>query len=255
MNPNSITAIFRNLAVLLETGILVTALLITVTGSIGRVIGTYRLQSLLLALVAGLAALEQLLSRPTGPQYVWLIALIVLLPLALAAGIRYLLARATSQHGADGPSDSAGGQADAEQVWRDTSEAEVNIRLADAAAFLGLVAVAFLIASQIASGPTESPKLVGIMVSLALPLTGFYNMVFKRDIISQIIGLLVMDHGLYLAAVKVVTIPEQQTFFVISLYFYTLITISILVFLLPQVRRVTGEIALREIAEHSELKG
>jgi hydrogenase-4 membrane subunit HyfE len=242
----------EKLAILLETGLLVTALLITVTGSVSRVIATYRLQSLLLAIVAGLAALEQLLLGKAGAQFV---GLIVLLPLALAAGIRYLLARATALQGTDGRAAGDAGQTDAERVWRDSSEAAVNIRPADVAAFLGLIAIAFLIAYQIAPSGPENREQIGLLVSLALPLTGFYNMVFKRDIISQIVGLLVMDHGLYLAVVKVVAIPVPATLFVISLYFYTLITVAILVFLLPQVRRVTGEIALDEIARRSELKG
>ena len=92
------------------------------------------------------------------------------------------------------------------------------------------------------------------MVSLSLHLIGLYNMVVKRDIISQVIGLLVMDHGLFLAVVKIVAIPVPATFFVISLYFYTLITLVILLVLLPSVSRVAG-VNLSEIPASSELKG
>ena len=42
--------------------------------------------------------------------------------------------------------------------------------------------------------------------------------------------------------------------FVISLYFYTLITIFILVILLPQVRAKTKSIDLNRIAENSDLR-
>lgn len=246
----------RELAVLLETGLLVTALFITVSGSIGRVIGMYRLQSLLLAVVTGLAALNQLLQGTTGAGAgAEFVGLIVLLPLALFGGVRYLLARATAPHGLTTSAASPDAQSEAERVWREASEKAVTIRPADVAAFLGLVAVAFLIAYQIFPAQSVEWDQIGLMVSLSLHLAGLYNMISKRDIISQIVGLLVMDHGLYLAVVKVVPITELATFFVISLYFYTLITMAILVFLLPQVRRVTGQIDLDEIARRSGLKG
>ncbi len=233
----------------LEIGLLVTALLITVTGSVNKVVVTYRLQSLLLAVVTGLAAVTQPTTGQTGPQFA---GLIVLLPLALAVLIRRLLIRATARTTPELQATGESAMIDAERVWRDSSETAVSTRPADAAAFLGLLAVAFLIANEISKNPETR---IALLVSLALPFTGLYNMIFKRDIISQIIGLLVMDHGLYLAVVKVVQIPTPATIFVISLYFYTLITMAILVFLLPQVRRVTGQIDLGEIARNSDLKG
>jgi hypothetical protein len=64
-----------------------------------------------------------------------------------------------------------------------------------------------------------------------------------------------MYHGLYLAVVKIVEIPVPATFFVISLYFYTLITVFILVILLPRVRQVAGSIDLSEVSNQSNLKG
>lgn len=246
----------RNLAVLLETGLLVTALFITISSSIGRVIGTYRLQSLLLAVVTGLAALNQLLQGATGTGTgAGFVGLIVLLPLALFGGVRYLLARATVPHMPGTRKGVDDARHEAERVWREASEKAVTVRPADVAAFLGLAGVAFLVAYQIFPTQSADWDQIGLMVSLSLHLTGLYNMVFKRDIISQIVGLLVMDHGLYLAVVKVVPITQLAIFFVISLYFYTLITMAILVFMLPQVRRVTEQIALDEISRRSELKG
>lgn len=252
METINMVNVLPNLAILLETGLLVTAFLIAVTSSISRVVRTYRLQSLGLALVTGLAALQQLLS---GAAEAGFLGLIVVLPLVLAGGVHYLLARATAHYGPAPQRSSRAMVREAERVWRDTSEKSVTVHLFDVGAFLGLVAFAFLVAYQIFPVQSEEADQIGLMVSLSLHLTGLYNMVFKRDIISQIIGLLVMDHGLYLAVVKVVPIPELATFFVISLYFYTLITMAILVFLLPQVRRVTGEIDLDEIARRSGLKG
>ena len=131
----------------------------------------------------------------------------------------------------------------------------VNTQPRDLLIFVVLVTVAFLIAFQIIAAGFPPSDRIGLTVSLALHLVGLYNMVIKREIISQVLGLLIMDHGLYLAVVKIVAIPVPATFFVISLYFYTLITIFILVILLPQVREVTGSIDLSEISEKSDLKG
>jgi len=78
----------------------------------------------------------------------------------------------------------------------------------------------------------------------------------KRDLISQTIGLLVMDQGLYLAVLKVVDVPVPALYFVAGLWFYTIITVVILVFLVPQVHReCKGGINLDEIAKQSELRG
>jgi hydrogenase-4 membrane subunit HyfE len=223
-----------------------------VSASVNRVIATYRLQSWLLAAVTGLAALTELIRQQRLAVFVVFVGMVVLLPVALAMWIRPLLIRATARTEPGRLLPSAAAQADAERVWRDSSETAVVTRIVDVVAFLGVMAVAFLAASRLAQEPAQQ---IGLLVSLALPFAGLYNMLAKRDIISQIIGLLVMDHGLYLAVVKVVEIPTPAIFFVVSLYFYTLITVAILLFMLPQVRRVTGQIDLDEIARQSELKG
>ncbi|MBK8050830.1 MAG: hypothetical protein IPK16_29235 [Anaerolineales bacterium] len=98
------------------------------------------------------------------------------------------------------------------------------------------------------------PARVGLAVALALNLVGLFNMIIKQDIISQVIGLLIMDQGLYLAVVKIVKIPVPATYFVISLYFYTLITVFILLILLPKLRATAQSIDLTEIAHESDLK-
>ena len=116
--------------------------------------------------------------------------------------------------------------------------------------FLILVFIAFLIASAF-----KPDVRIGLLVSLTLHLIGLYNMFAKRDIISQVIGLLIMDHGLYLAVVRIVEIPVPAALFVVSLYFYTVITMFILVILLPRLRQVTESIDLFEISEKSNLRG
>lgn len=117
-----------------------------------------------------------------------------------------------------------------------------------------LVLVAFLIPYTIPAESFEPSERIGLAVSLALHLLGLFNMVVKRDIISQVVGLLIMDQGIYLAVVKIIEIPVPADLFVLSLYFYTLITIFILVILLPKIRLKTESIDLTEIALKSDLK-
>jgi hydrogenase-4 membrane subunit HyfE len=253
MDFSALLELAQTISIPMEIGLLVTALMVTVSASVNRVIVYYRLQSLLLAAVTGMGALSGMIQRGEPPfATVVFVGLIVVLPLGLAIGIRWLLIRATARPQEERLAAGESAHSDAERIWRDSSETAVKTRPLDVAAFVALMAVSFLVASQITQVPVVQ---IGLLVSLALPFTGLYNMVFKRDIISLSIGLLVMDHGLYLAVVKVVNVPDPARLFVISLYFYTLITLAILVFMLPQLRRITDQIDLDEIARQSELKG
>ena len=65
-------------------------------------------------------------------------------------------------------------------------------------------------------------------------------------------GLLVMEHGLFLAAVKVIASPSVAIQFVISLFLYIIITLTILLFLLPELHRISGSI---EVKDQQQLKG
>ncbi len=254
---NNIIHLLHTLLIPLEVALVITAFLVTTSDSIQKVITTYRIQCILLAVVTGATAITR---APPGINLSVLIIFFIfifILPIMLAIFIELLLIRATV-------SDLPGHKpdADARQVW--LKYKATRSTQAHSIWFLALVLLAFLIAFQIfASGLTPAgpsrallqQERIGLMVFLALHLTGLYNLVIKHDIISQVIGLLTMDHGLYLAAVKIVAIPVPAGFFVLSLYFYTLITIFILVFLLPRVRRFTRTIDLSEIADSSHLKG
>ncbi len=247
-------SLLQSLLIPLEVGLIITAFIVTTSDSIQNIITTYRLQSCLLAIVTVATAM---IRAPAGVNVSVLIFFIFILPVMLAVSIEWLLIRATVSAVAGHKPD-----VDARRVWLKYKAA----RRAQTHSiwFLALVLLAFLIAFQVfASGLTTAGQTaafieqerIGMMVFLALHLIGLYNMVIKQDIISQVIGLLTMDQGLYLAVVKIVAIPVPAGFFVLSLYFYTLITIFILVFLLPQVRRVTRTIDLSEIADRSSLKG
>lgn len=264
----------QNVQNLLETGLLLTALLITMDRSISHIIAIYQIQSLLLAIVTVLSVASQI---PESQRISWIILLIILLPLLLALVVRPLLARATIlahtrltlskwlgyrlhllTSGRFGVRTEQVEQLsrDAEQEWLRPQDS-FRVRGTYLLVFVAMLLAALLIASQIEAGdnPESIAGRIGLLASLVLALSGLYNTVIKQDIISQVIGLLMMDHGLYLAVVKIVPIPFPASFFVIGLYFYTLITMFILVILLPGVREVAESIELAHVSERSELKG
>lgn len=103
--------------------------------------------------------------------------------------------------------------------------------------------------------PFDNAKRFGLVVSLTLHLAGLYSTMRKKDIITQVVGLLTMDHGLYLAVVKIVAIPVPANFLVLALLFYTLITVTIVLVIVPQVSHAANGIDLNKITSNSDLKG
>lgn len=232
----------------LEILLLVTAFLVTSSSSVRQIIRHYRAQSYLLAFVTALTAAVK-----GGSGVAILIIGIFVLPFVLALIIEALLARATVELPSLRLRLTLEEMQQARRIWRE-NEGQSNAQGRDVLAFIVLVTLAVVIAFGI-QAPFNPSDRIGLMVSLALHLVGLYNMVVKRDIITQVVGLLIMDHGLYLAVVKIVAIPVPATFFVFALYLYTLITIVILTFMLPQIRRKTGSINLDTIAAQSTLEG
>jgi hydrogenase-4 membrane subunit HyfE len=243
----------RSMLFPLEIAMVLAVLLITIANSVEKIIGIYRYQSVLLAAVTGFSALIKYLEGERVT--VLLMTLIIFLPFTLALAIEFLLTRATLfKPDALNWQLSEDDRNEARRIWHMT-EAKHGSQPKDILAFVGMIFLAFVIAFQIIAGNIDTGERIGLMVSLVLHLAGLYNMIVKGDIISQVIGLLVMDQGLYLAVVKIVAIPVPATFFVISLYFYTLITIVILFFIIPRVRRLTNTIDLAQIADQSDLEG
>lgn len=261
----SLEVIFLIAIALAEISLIVTAYLITTWREIPKVIQAYRTQSFLLTLAAILIAtvgqwknlvdntpLEKL-RHMFASQTLGAIALIALLPLGLGLSIRWILARAT--------------------VYEPGQERVVMLRQAQAAwleprygvsgkttlYFLALVvlsfAIVFLGINFSGIDINNEDEKLGISVSLLLHLAGLYNTLSRKDVISQMIGVLTMDQGMLLAIVKIVSIPVPATLFVIAVYFYTLITLILLFLIVPSLRRVRESINLDEIAAQSDLKG
>jgi len=247
-------SISETLVLFFEYSLLIVALKITVTNSVARVINMYRFQCGLLTIAVALTAWAKLVkSGEEGIAISVQLVLILVLPALLAIYVGKLLRRATA-YGTPASDRPGGERVDAFQVWRDATEQGVSHRVLDVVTFVAVAILAAVIALRFdLKGPGET---LGLTVSLTLHLIGLYMIAYKRDLISQTVGLLVMDHGLYLAVVRVVDLPAPGLLFVVGLWFYTVITLFILLYLVPQVRlQVSRGIDLDGIASRSELKG
>ena len=239
-----------------------TAFFLTIASQVRFSILAYQIQS---ALVAGVALLNALAPAGSG----WGGVAVGMLPVALGLIIRPLLVRATlpvppPTHMLLNPRhpESYRWLHAAEQAWlrrpplARRRERSFFAPLLFIAILGGSYTIAFTV-RQDSGAVTLLPSLSGLAVTFTLLLIGLYNMTNKHDIIVQILGLLIMDHGLFLAAVQIAP-PDNGatlTLFVISIYFYTALTLVILVLVLPQLRKVAETIELEKIAQDSELKG
>lgn len=228
------------------------ALGIATVKTVKEMIQLYQLQSLILALVT-LFTVTDLRVR-----------LVALLPVGLALSIKALLARATLP-------DPAQANHQEKRSWRErwiywfqglpdqvapiwqrrrTSRSQPVVRLAFN---LGLTAAAYIIAFSLEGLEGSDGNLLidrwSLAASMALVLLGLFTMGNKQDIISQIMGLLVMEHGMFLAAIQY---WSRAIIFIVSLFLYLIITLTILVYLLPELHHASGSI---EVEEQKQLKG
>lgn len=238
---------------LFEILLLITTLLISTSSSVVRIIHSYQMQSYILAFITGSTVAIVFYKDPRVSSFVMIFAIIIL-PIGLALLIEFILAHATLGSTQKRLALTLNERQEAQYIWR-RNETSTSIRIRETIVFGGLVTLAFLVAFHLVSDTFQTPQRLGLMVSLTLYLVGLYNMIIKKDIISQIIGLLIMDHGLYLAVVKIVAIPLPASYFVIGLVFYTFITIFILIIVLPELRHRTNSINLVEITQTSDLIG
>jgi hydrogenase-4 membrane subunit HyfE len=247
--------ISTTILILLEWALIFLAYKITTGKTIKDAIFWYRLQCLTLAYATTTTAII----RSTDNSLV-LFALIGILPLGLFWVIEALLMNATLYDPSlrlwqQFKAPSRQFQYKIERIWKNVEGVSSSNRI-EVVVFAIFLSIAILI-TQLVSVQSSLPiyriERVGLIVSLGLHLIGLYNMIVKRDVFSQVIGLLIMDHGLYLAIVKIVAVPVPANLFVLALYFYTLITAIILVLMLPRVSAATDTIDLDQIAKTSEL--
>jgi hydrogenase-4 membrane subunit HyfE len=251
----------KNLILVPTFMLLILALVISFSTTVGRMVSVYILQSCMLALITVLTGLEIFIHGRLGSAVPYIF--LGLLPLSLALIIRPLLARATLLEHDSWYRDILNLQrrqnliAKAEPIWLEHGRSRINVVL-NIFINLTLAILSFFIAYKLTPGAInqssgQSPiDSINFAISLGLLLSGLFVLIVKMDIISQIMGLLIMEHGLFLAAIKVVTIPTLALIFVISMFAYILITLLILVILLPALREEAQKI---EVSEMSELKG
>lgn len=259
MDNNSLITILENFIALPELILLIIAYRVTTQRDVPDVIKTYSLQSYILGATGILTAIVAILKSPeTGfAESFFPILLIALLPFALGFSIEQVLARATVYEPGTKtkhvlwPLVSDEQKRLAHSIWLEQRHA-VSTRAGIALALL--IALAFAIVFLVGVG-YGTPSQIGISVSLALHLIGLYNTFLRRDILSQVIGILTMDQGMYLAILKVVNIPAPAVLFVVALYFYTIITLIILFLILPRLRQEVDTLSLDKIAKDSKLEG
>ncbi len=246
--------ILRSIINILTFVMLLMALGISSAKVIPQMIRFYQIQSALLAFI--------ILLRAFGPDRVSVENFfLMLLPLILVFSIKPLLARATVTAPTQQKAVATTTLRQKITYWmRDIPAQAIPIWLKHSVPQQGqvisliinltLTIAAYIVAFGLMQN--SNPKTNSLAVSMALLLLGLFTMGSKEDIISQIMGLLMMEHGMFLAAIEVILLPNLAFIFVISLFLYIIISLTILVFLLPELHRKSGTI---KIGEQKQLKG
>lgn len=258
---------FIKIAIELATMLLLLmAVIISSSSTLKNMVRVYVLQATMLAAITFLTAVESAIEHGGLHRESVLVGALSALPCVLAFFIPKLLARATV-------TDTLRARnlllrqhyrkwfAEAEPIWLSHGHARVS-SVVNILINLGLTVFAFSIAFRLTESgqPKQAASLISpasMAVSLALLLVGLLVMIIKTDIISQIMGLLIMEHGLFLAAIAVVGAPAPALVvaFVFSMVAYIFITLLILVLLLPAVHAHAGSIEINSINGSSHLKG
>ena len=116
---------------------------------------------------------------------------------------------------------------------------------------LALVTGTYLVAFRIEPVSAQGIDQFSLVISLGLLLLGMLAMGAQRNLIAQVMGLLVAEHGLFLAVVRLVPL-RTLTAFILSLFLYILLTLMILLVILPGLHRASGSI---HVHDQRELRG
>ncbi len=244
-----------NLVEILAFLMLIMGLMLSLTRTVRRMIQFYRYQCFCLAAVTFLTALEQ----PAGGLQIGS-GLFVVIPILLAVCIEPLLAQATVTENIPAGqrlmrwfkwSIQPKARQEVLPGWLQSRRARQGI-VTLLAVDLAIAALAFVTAYTFAGSAMSQINALVLAVSFALLLLGLSTMVFTEDIISQVIGLLMMEQGMFLAAVRCILRNEIRIVFVLGLFLYTIITLTILVLLLPELHQKSGSL---DIEQQGQLKG
>jgi len=113
---------------------------------------------------------------------------------------------------------------------------------------LGLIYLAYLFTKKIM--PTDSIEGYSLIISLSVTLIGMFIMIFRMKALTQIIGLLVMENGLFLAAAS---LSGGMPFFVeIAIFFDVFVCVIILGVFVFKISTLFTHIDVNKL---TELKG
>jgi hydrogenase-4 membrane subunit HyfE len=244
------------LLTLLAYTMVLVALGISSSSTLHQMVALYRVQASILTVVVILRSARE----PV-------LLLLALVPATLAVLAPALLARASLNTRAPDPATPLrrgwqrvawravwslrDARSRAEPIWLGHGRSRLEGGRA-AAIDVAVLAAAVLVAGRIVNeGAADQPASAHYTVTLALLVQGMFTMVNKRDIIAQVVGLLVIDHALLLAAVLLAP-PGLAPTVVLGLLFYVVVTLTILVWMLPALHRASGSI---EVGANTTLRG
>lgn len=265
---HSIINLINSLVTVLSFFMLLMGLMLSLARTVHQMIPYYQYQCASLAGITLLTAIEYQESV-NGFTFGW-VGIFVIIPILLAVFIEQLLAQATIAENipvvqrlsrALNWSSRSQSRQQAISAWLRGRRSRRDI-LPILAVDLGLVALAFITAFSLGESLNQlwtayeqqlvaSINLTVLAVSFSLLLLGITTMAKTEDIISQVIGLLVMEQGMFLVVVRF--IPDvMRAYFILGLFLYIIITLTILVFLLPELHHQSGSL---DIDQQSQLKG
>lgn len=245
-----------SLITLLAYSMVLVALGISASSTLHQMVTLYRVQASILTVVVIL--------RSTTESILLLLALV---PAGLAVLAPPLLARASLNTRAIEPATALRrgwqryawralwtlreSRTRAEPIWLGHGRSRLEGGRA-AAIDVAVLAAAVLVAGRIVSGGAgRTSESAYYTVTLALLAQGMFTMINKRDIIAQVVGLLVIDHALLLGAVLLAPRGLAATV-VFGLLFYVVVTLTILVWMLPALHRASGSI---DVGDNTTLRG
>jgi hydrogenase-4 membrane subunit HyfE len=266
---NSISDLPNSLVAILSFIMLLMGLMLSLARTVQQMIPYYKLQCISLAVVTLLTAFENYESRSSFTPG-WVVGVLAIIPILLAIIIEPLLAQATVAENIPVAQrlmralpwfgrEQLRQQAMSAWLYSRRSRNDILVPLV---VDLGLVAIAFITAFSLGESlnqmittngqrPAASIHPTVLAVSFSLLLLGITTMAKTEDIISQVIGLLVMEQGMFLAAVRFIP-GAMRVYFILGLFLYIIITLTILVFLLPELHQQSGSL---DVDQQTQLKG
>lgn len=146
----------------------------------------------------------------------------------------------------------------AEPYWREYGTSRLG-QISTIVAIALLTSLAYGTAFSLiplASDTSDIKKIIthGLAASLSLLLIGFFSMLNEEDTSSHIMGLLVMENGMFLAAIVFLADTDFLFSFFIGLFMYVALTLFILSIFAPRLHRASKSAFIGDQTELREYK-